>query len=363
MRLVDRYLLREYLVPLGYCMLTFAMVFVIYDLFDHLSRFLDAKTPLVLILKYYACTLQAAWEHLMPASVLLAALYTLWQLARNNELTALQAGGISLYRAMVPFLGVGLVATALTAAVNETFSTRAGLWAEQFRLNRFQADGGTPQERCDYFNVEEGRLWHIDAFDPAEPERLTGVRIVLERSDGTKEREIVAGLAEWLDGRWWFFDGWTQDYYPTESLRGTPQPLPRGGVEYGFLDERPGDLAAEVKDWDFMTAREMGRYLDAHPSLSDREWAQKKSDQQRRMALPWACLVATLFAVPAGARGARHNALIGILSAVALFFCFYALFQVGLFLGKRQILWPWLGAWLSNIVFVAAGLVLLRRMR
>ena len=49
--------------------------------------------------------------------------------------------------------------------------------------------------------------------------------------------------------------------------------------------------------------------------------------------------------------------------ALAFFLGFYALTQIGMFVGKREILQPWLGAWLSNIVFLAAGMLMVWRMR
>ena len=93
MKLLDKYLLREYLVPVAYCLSAFGMVFVIYDLFDHLARFMDAKTPWTSSGLYYLCMLAQSIEFLVPASLLLATLYTLWHLARNNEITAMRACG------------------------------------------------------------------------------------------------------------------------------------------------------------------------------------------------------------------------------------------------------------------------------
>jgi lipopolysaccharide export LptBFGC system permease protein LptF len=49
--------------------------------------------------------------------------------------------------------------------------------------------------------------------------------------------------------------------------------------------------------------------------------------------------------------------------AISLFFAFYAVSQVGIFIGKRDIVWPWVGAWLPNIVFLASGGFMIWRMR
>jgi lipopolysaccharide export LptBFGC system permease protein LptF len=51
------------------------------------------------------------------------------------------------------------------------------------------------------------------------------------------------------------------------------------------------------------------------------------------------------------------------MSAVVLFLSFYIIMQVGLVMGKKGILFPWLGAWLPNIVFFVVGWVMISRMR
>ena len=364
MKLVDKYLLREHAVPLSCCLITFSMVFVIYDLFDNLIRFLKAETPWRLVLRYYGCMLQPTWDALVPASLLLATLYTLWHLARNNELSAMRASGVSLYRITMPFLAVGLLLTVVTATVKETVAPRAGLWAAEFVARQFSGDGDVVEYgQAFYRNVIAGRIWQVNLFSAMAPEQLRGIKITQEREDGTKQREIIAEWAFWLDGQWWFFDGFTQDYHPNESRDGGPLPLPAGGSAFASFDERPDDFAGEVKPWEFLSSREMMRYLAAHPALSAETRAQKTTDLHGRLALPWSCFIATLFAVPAGAGGGRHSALRGVFTAVGLFFAFYALMQVGVYLGKRSVLAPWLGAWLSNVVFLVAGLHMMRRIR
>jgi lipopolysaccharide export system permease protein len=130
-----------------------------------------------------------------------------------------------------------------------------------------------------------------------------------------------------------------------------------------WMSETPQDFVNEVRGWMFLTTLQMWRYMQRHPDISGVSMAQKMYDLHARLAMPWACLIVTLFGIPAGARSGRQSALAGVFLAVAFFFGFYALSQIGLFLGKTQVIWPWTGAWLSNIVFLAAGLIMMARMR
>ena len=366
MKLVDKYLLKEYLVPEFYCLSTFSLIFIVYDLFDHLSKFLKAQTPPALITKYYLCLLLPKIEYIVPASLLLATLYALWRLTRNNELTAFRTSGMSLYRIMLPFLGVGLVFTIASGLVKELIAPRAEAWAEAFKDNAWQAPQSRVLEDQAYFNSAGLRQWLIGSFDLAEPHRLNDVRITQENADGTRQWELAAEKAEWLDGAWWLYAPQFQKFGEEDQPVGSLTPLDPNPTEIREIPEfteTPRDFAIEFKNPEFLTTLELRHYLQAHPEMSDTRIAETKYQFHRRLALPWACFIVVLFGIPAGNRGGRKNALAGIFLAMFFFLGFYALMQFGTFVGVRGIVEPWVGAWLSNILFLVAGLVMIVQMR
>jgi lipopolysaccharide export system permease protein len=367
MKLVDRYLTREYLVPVTYCLFAFGMIFVVIDLFDNIGKFLEAGTPPLTIGRYYLCTLAPVLEFLAPASLLLATLYTLWQLTRNNELIAMRASGISLYRIMLPFLAVGLIASLLSALVKEHVAPRVGLWAEEFRASRFTVPH-PPRIYYDraFFNSTDHRLWHVEEYDMDDPGKLLRVKITQERADRTREKVMVADKAQYLDGEWWFVNLRVQEFDEHDNPLGKLEPVPAtpgAAVSIPGMSEEPSMFINEIKPWEMLTATEMATYIRQRPDLSAENYASKRFDLHQRLAMPWACLIVTLFGIPAGAKGGRQSAISGIFMSIGLFFGFYALMQLGMILGKREIVWPWLGAWLSNLVFFVAGLIMLARMK
>ena len=110
MKLIDKYLLRTMLVPFGYCVGSFVLIYIVYDLFDNLSDFVHAGTPFFQVIRFYTFLLPSVFILIVPISILLAVLYGLSQLTKNNELTAMRASGMSLYRLLVPILSIGIVA-------------------------------------------------------------------------------------------------------------------------------------------------------------------------------------------------------------------------------------------------------------
>ena len=305
-------------------------------------------------------------ELLLPAALLLATLYTMWQLSRNGEVTAMRANGISFARIVRPFLGVALVLSLLAAVNSEWVVPPARRWAEALRENRFVPPESHIQESVPYYSVHGRRYWMVDEIDMTAPHVLKGVSITGEAEQRRKIYDFDSVRAEYLDGMWWLWHPRVQRFDET----GQPLPIEPGDpvasrtlIPAPRFDETPRDFLIERRAWEYLPLRDMLRYVKAHPQLPERSRVAKQTDIHYRLAGPWSGLIITLFAIPAGLTSSRQGVLKGIILALTFFFSFYALTQTCLFLGKQAIIPAWLGAWLTNGVFLTAGIVQLRRLR
>jgi len=363
---MDKYLLREYLLPVVYCACAFYMVFIVYSLFKDLPQFLEMRTPLPLVLRYYLSQVEYVVRFILPASLFFATLYTLWRMTRNNELTAMRASGVSLNRIMAPFLGVGLAMSVLSLAVNEGVTPDAKQWATEFSDRRFRTRRSSRPRLMKFYSSATRREWTVEKFDRDHPQRLVLVKVEQERPDGSRSELITADRAEWLDGQWWFHNARVQQFDESENPTGAPvSPGPEDTytvTEMTRLTERPSDFVTHSRRWEFLSTAQMIRHLDIQPEITH-DLSRKVFDIHYRLAMPWACLVVTLFAIPTGSRGSRQSVLTGVFVAMALFGSFYAVAQIGTYLGIRGLTWPWLGAWFPNIVFSLGSITLIIEMR
>ena len=119
MRLLDRYLLREFLIPLGFCLSGFLVLWIAFDLFGQLRWLQEQGLSVLEIGEYYIFKSPEFLILVLPVALLLAMLYTLTNHARYNEITAIRAAGISLTRLCVPYLVVGVVSSGLLFALDE----------------------------------------------------------------------------------------------------------------------------------------------------------------------------------------------------------------------------------------------------
>jgi len=364
MKIVDRYLTKELMLPLTYCLAGFTMLYVVFDVFDKLSTFISAKAPAMIILKYYGCHIALMVEFIFPACMLLSTLYTLWNLTRNNELIAMRASGISMLRIMTPFLSVAIMLSLTVLLTREFVVTKTAFWAKNLEKTKFKQTEKIIIKDVAYYNDVTKRQWLIGQIDINHPEEIEHLRLTSYKRDGTRISEIYARKASWLDGKWWLFrmqaQEFNEDGYPSKNYSVT-------GSEYGKLminlTERPMDFLTEIKPLEQHSLVETRRYMRTRKDLTAEVKTQLSYDFHQRTALPWACLIVTIFAIPAGASSGRQSMISGVFTAIALFFGYYLLIQLGMYFGKKNIIAPWLGAWIPNIVFFLAGILMFRRIR
>jgi len=362
MKILTKYLLKSLLLPLLYCLSGFTLLFIVGDLFDNFSDFLENGTAPLEMFYYYSLLLPSVMVLILPVCLLLSMLYSLSRLTRHSEIVAMRAGGVSIYRIVWPFIGVGILASALTGFINETVAPDAAWRAEQYL--DYQSSG-----RADdiYFarnialkNSRRNHVWMIQKLDTRDGS-MYNVELVEQNADTSDAIKYQAEKALWLDGRWWFMNLAIQHYNETGDLAGAPELILQ--QEMRNLRETPQTFMAEIKDPEYLSSREMRRYLRTHKGFSENTVARLKVDLHRRLATPFICLIVTLIGVPVGAHTGRHGAFRGIMTAMMLFFGFYLLQLGAQALGKQELIAAWLGGWLPILVFGLASPLFIHRMR
>src|SRR5262245_44780893 len=119
MRILDRYLLREFLLYLALGLLGFIVIFIVVDLIEKMDVFLDHRAPWVLVAQYFVNLTPDVIVKMLPVALLLATFLALGQLNKFGELTAMRAGGLSLLRILSPVLAVASACVGLSLLFGE----------------------------------------------------------------------------------------------------------------------------------------------------------------------------------------------------------------------------------------------------
>lgn len=112
-----------------------------------------------------------------------------------------------------------------------------------------------------------------------------------------------------------------------------------------------------------LSSLEIIDYLELHPRLERKKYYSLRTMLHSRLATPWICLVVVFIAVPFGVLPGRRNVFVGVASSVFICFAFFITKELTIALGSGGYVPPWVAAWVPNILFATAGIVLMWRVR
>lgn len=355
-KILDRYLIREFLIPLVYCLAAFMLVYIIYDLSAHLDNYIEDRVPMRFLFQYYAIQMPLVMVQVIPLSILLAIVYCLGALSRHGEITAMRATGISVYRITLPYLVMGVCFTGFIFYLNDRHAPRAYEESKKFLAD---ASGRKDEEKIRqlaFFNSKDGRAW-AGQWKPSGNE-LQSVS-VRSFQDGQVVETISSAKAAYLDQEWWFFDGNIQRYDSRGRARGSEEAFSKRRFPF---TEKPEDFLSSQKDTLSMSLMELWHNMALYPKDSD-IYGKKLVDLHYKIALPFVGITIVLIAVPLSITTGRSGAAGSAGLSIALCIAYYVVQVVSLSFGRGGLLSPWLASWLPNVLFSSTGLVLLYKNR
>src|SRR5690242_15076221 len=163
MRLLDRYVVRNFLQAYIYCIAGFLSIWLIFDISDNISTFIDEKFGFMLTVKYYLTQVPEVFIILLPVSLLLSLLFALGRMSRANEIVSMLTAGVSLPRVLLPLMGIGLLTVAASMALNYSLAPHAELARKTFIAEAQSRPGRNIQGQV-FRNRSDLRTWFIQSF-------------------------------------------------------------------------------------------------------------------------------------------------------------------------------------------------------
>ena len=358
MRLLDRYVLRIFLQSYAYCIAAFVAIWLIFDISDNVSTFLDHRSSVLLVAQYYLTQVPQIIVILLPVSLLLGLLFSLGRMSRTNEIVSMLTAGVSIPRLILPLVGVGLLTALVSGALNYSLAPRAEearkMFFEQLRQAQLREPGVSGQI---FRNRADKRTWFIQRFRPQLNEFIT-VQVLQQDEQENIVKNYMATSAHYRPEQqaWEFNLVKVVTYDPAgnivhEDLQGTL--LMEGWTETPFR------LASANMRAEFLSLPELRDYLRFNSDFPPNLLAPFATHFQYRLALPWTCVVVVFLAAPLAIVFSRAGILSSVAAAIALVFSMNFLTHLFLALGEGNRIPPWAAAWTPNLLFASVGLLLL----
>lgn len=364
---------RELLTPLAYCLGGIVLLGDCFTLFGELEKLQERKLHFLDVLEYSVAITPEFLVMVLPITLLLALLYTLTNLSRSNELTAMRAAGISLGRICAPYFAAGCILSAALFVLNELVVPHSSDWKSHILARYVQKPGDIESKNefsnFGFTNARGHRAWFMSGYRVATAEMIRP-QVSWYAPDGSIEL-LRADRAVHTNGVWTFYHA--AEYSQANASAPLVPSLLTNELAMPEFDETPKQIRSEIMISSYQSLKknrssdiplaDIFAYLRLHPNLpaADSGWLFTKF--YGRLAAPWTCLVVVLIAIPFGAATGRRNLFFGVAGSIFICFAFFVIQSFSLAFGSGGYLPPWLAAWLPNFIFAALGLGLMLRGR
>jgi len=348
--LVDVYLLQQFFYFFLILLTGFVLIFDAFTLFDLLADIARNHISTLTVLNYFRYLVPLMVYQLAPLATLVATLVTLAVLAKNNEVIALKASGISLYRLVLPLLLAGCLVSVGMFILDDTFLPYANQRQDALRN---QIKGRPAQTYIEpahqWIFGEKSKIYNYELFDP-DRRFFGGLQVFeLDPTSFQIRRRVYAARAVWepTENAWVLTGGWIRDF-SSDGRVAHFQPFTATSLPE--LTEAPSYFRREVRQYYQMNWRQLGDYI-ASLRQAGFDTARLSVQWHRKFAFPLIAAVIVFLSAPFAFLVGTRGAIGGLALAVGVGIIYWsaaALFEA---MGSIGQLPPLIAGWAPDAIF------------
>jgi len=362
-RVTDTYVLSSFLFYFILLLTSFVLMFQVFTFFELLSDIIKNHMSMDRVLTYHLFLTPRLIYELAPFAVLTAILVAFGILTKHNEVTALKACGVSVYRLAAPILVAGAVLSASLFAFDHYWVPEADRRQDAIRAEIKGRPAQTflrPDRR--WISGLHDRMFYYKYFDQSERVML-GVNIYeIDPVRFRLKRHISAERARWEPHltAWVFQNGWSRDMNGNNVTRfddfsGDTRTFPE-------LEEQPEYFVKEVKQSRQMNFRELGAYI-SELQQSGFDTIPLQVQLQKKFSVPLFALIMVMVSTPFAFLTGNRGAMAGVGVSLVIAIVYWSVGQVFEQFGNLSQLPVQIAAWSPDAIFSLAGLYFLARLK
>ena len=358
-RIIDRYIIRELILPFLMGLVVFTFLLMIQPLADYSEQLISKGVSWNIVAKVLATLIPQALAVTIPIALLIGLLIGFGRLSSDRESVALLACGISIYRLMRPVMVVAVASWAVTSWVMLDAVPRANQTFREIVYGVISARAENEIKPRIFFEDFPNRILYIgdalggggwrqvflaDTMKPEEPTVFTAAsgQLVINREKRTVDLLLHNGSRHTANLR---------DPSKYEVARFSELIL-------GLDPDTVFNVAEIMKGENEMTIRE----LRARAAELQRQHERSHGPLialHRKFSIPFACIVFGVIGLSLGLQHGRGGKLASFVPGITVVFVYYVILYLGTQMAKGQLVPAWLSVWAPNIVLGLAGVALL----
>lgn len=355
---IDRYILGHFWISFLGGLLVFSTIFLAVDAMSMMVS--HPELPTSILLQYYLAYLPEVVRQIFPVACVLGTVLTLAGLNRSNELVALFASGMSLARVAAPIL----ISVSLFSVIFFFVNDRIQPLAARRKIEIYYSE---IKKRPDLFSVvKTDRIWYrsrnkIFNIKTLNPETAIAQNLTMYffSDDWSLLQMLTAEQVEMKD-RIWILQQGSVTVFSADSSFPMTSKFKQKKLEMG---EAPTDLTGSGQTSDMLAQKDLGEFIQKNREAG-LETIQYEVDYHSRWGFAAAGLVMAVLGVPFSVGRARSGGVMLNLGIVlGLVFGYWVAYSSAINLGKHGEIPPVVAAWMPNVIALALGVFLLKRLK
>lgn len=359
---IYRFILKEMLAPFILSTALLLFVFLMTSMLQITNLVVNYRVDLMTVVRMLFYLIPSFLEFIIPLASMVAVLMTFLKMSKDNEITALKAGGIGIYQLMPPVLLFCTLAF-LASAFMSIFGLPWGKNAVRELMISLDTSSYSAILKERAFNDSfKGMMVYVNKIDP-KTKTLTDV-FIEDRNNRGAIVTVTAPKGQMIDStdsnafHLRLYNG----YINQVQLKNNAS----HGIRFETYDIRLGLSRARgaanmaLKKKDQMSFAELRDYASSAEKKDERYYSILL-ELHKKFSLPFACIALGVLGVPLGIRVKTTKRYYGVSLAFLSFLLYYLMLSAGKVFGEAGKYPPLIGMWAPNIIMGSIGLYLLIR--
>ncbi len=351
-KILDRYIIKLYTKIFLFVISTMVFLSLIITFFELVDDILENKKPIILLVRYLWYFTPQIVEYVLPVSALTATLITLGIMVKNNEILAIKALGISVYRISVNLILIGVILSLFAFLVQEKILPFSNKKAETTRniIQNKHINKISPLKN--WLISKNNIIYHYTHFDDKKKLFLTIEMFFLDKDFKIKKR-VVGRKGILKDKKIIFKKGWFVDFQ-----NGFFEKFGRYKSYPVNIDEEQQFFTTKKIDPELMNFSQLYKYIKF---LKKNNFVSTvyEVDLYYKIAFPIVNVIMIIFSIPFAFKVGKSGTLVGVGIAVAVSFLYWILLGLFRSIGGIGYLPPYLSALGADLIFLLIGAYLM----
>lgn len=365
MKILDLYILKQFIRNFLFGLLCFVVIFILVDLFENLDKFIDKNLSYGYIVQYYQYFIPEILRLITPVGMLLATLFTMSRFTNYSEMTAINSSGISLYRFAAPIMIFSIFITIFSIYFNGWLVPQSNSLKFNFErkyLDKNKIEGAIPNL---HIQDSENHIITMTLYNEFDKSGTNASVQIFDKNDLQKlDYRYDAKIMKWdsIKNEWKLIGVSKREFDSAynETFTYSDTLFISSASEIGKIYLSPSQITAKQLKPEELKLSDLETFITTMEE-SGQNVSKAKVDYYSKISFPFANIVVILFGISISTNKRKGSTALQFGIAILIAFVYLGFVKVSQTFGYNGEINPVLTAWMANIIFFVLAIVNLVR--